>query len=68
MAKAKKQTPKTPGTEFTKVITRGPNKGDETRFRVGPSGKPYPIQVLRDKNSDSTLRDNSGVKFGEKKR
>jgi len=53
-----------PGTTFTKRITRGPNKGDRVRFRVGPSGKPYPIRVLSDVGARSTLRDNPGVKFG----
>ena len=53
-----------PGTTFTKRITRGPNKGDTVRFRVGPSGKPYPIRVLADVGKPSTLRDNSGVRFG----
>ena len=56
-----------PGSNFTKVITRGPNKGDKVRFKVGPSGKPYPIRVLSDKGKRSTLRDNSGVKFRKKK-
>ncbi len=53
-----------PGTSFTKTITRGPNKGDRVTFKVGPSGKPYPKRVLRDQGRRSTLRNNSGVKFG----
>ncbi len=55
------------GRTFTKTISRGPNKGDRVRFRVAPSGKPYPIRVLNDKGSNSTLRDNPGVKFGRGK-
>ena len=56
-----------PGKVFTKTITRGPNKGDRVSFKVGPSGKPYPRRVLNDKGSNSTLRDNPGVKFGKRK-
>lgn len=44
------------GAVFTKTIERGPNKGDRVRFQVSPSGKPFPIRVLRDKGKDSTLR------------
>lgn len=58
-----KNNPTTPGTTFVKTITRGPNKGDRVRFRVGPSGKPYPIEVLRDTGGPSTLRNNPGVKI-----
>lgn len=61
-----KENPKSPGTVFTKIIERGPNKGDRVQFRVGPSGHPYPIRVLHDKGSDSTLRDN-GIPFGKKR-
>lgn len=56
------------GRTFTKTISQGPNKGDRVRFRVAPSGKPYPIRVLRDKGGDSTLKDNAGVKFGKKRK
>lgn len=54
------------GATFTKTITQGPNKGDRVTFKVAPSGKPFPIRVLRDKGGDSTLR-NNGVPFGKKK-
>lgn len=54
------------GRTFTKTIEQGPNKGDRVQFRVSPSGKPYPIRVLRDKGNNSTLKDNAGVKFGKK--
>ena len=53
----------TPGTTFTKTITRGPNKGDRVVFKVAPGGHPYPIRVLRDVGAPSTLRDNPDVKF-----
>ena len=50
---------------FTKTIERGPNKGDRVRFQVAPrSGKPYPVAVLSDTGSPSTLRNNSGVSLG----
>lgn len=52
---------------FTKIITKGKNKGDKVVFKVGPSGKPYPTRVLNDKGNNSTLKNNSGVKFGKKK-
>ena len=57
-----------PGSTFTKTVTRGPNKGDRVRFKVGPSGKPYPTRVVKDTGSASTLKDNSGVKFGKRKK
>lgn len=51
---------------FTKKIERGPNKGDNVTFKVAPiSGKPYPVRVNKDVGKPSTLRDNSGVKFGK---
>jgi len=56
------------GSTFTKRIERGPNKGDLVKFKVGPSGKPYPQRVRKDVGKKSTLRDNPGVKFGKKKR
>ena len=62
-----KQNPRKPGTTFTKTISRGPNKGDRVKFKVGPSGKPYPQRVLKDKGNNSTLKNNPGVKFGKKK-
>jgi hypothetical protein len=55
------------GRTFTKTITQGPNKGDVVTFKVSPSGKPFPVRVLRDKGGDSTLRDN-GIPFGKKKK
>lgn len=54
------------GSTFTKIITRGPNKGDKVKFKVAPSGKPYPVQVLKDAGGDSTLKDNPDVKFSSK--
>lgn len=63
-----KDNPTRPGTVFTKIITRGPNKGDRVRFRVGPSGHPYPIAVVNDKGNNSTLKDNPGVKMPGKKK
>lgn len=63
-----KKNPTTPGKEFTKTIERGKNKGDRVRFRVGPSGKPFPVQVLLDLGGNSTLRNNSGVVFGKRKK
>ena len=56
------------GKTRTKRITRGPNKGDTVRFRGSPSGKPYPVRVIRDVGSTSTLRNNPGVKFGKAKK
>jgi hypothetical protein len=56
------------GKTRTKKIKRGPNKGDTVQFRGSPSGKPYPVRVLRDVGSSSTLRNNSGVKFGKAKK
>ncbi len=56
-----------PGSTFTKTITRGPNKGDRVQFRIAAGGKPFPIRVLRDKDGDSTLRDND-IPFGKKKK
>ena len=55
------------GSTFTKTISRGPNKGDRVKFKVAPSGKPFPQRVLSDKGGNSTLRNNPGVKFGKKK-
>jgi len=48
------------GSTFIKVIGQGPNKGDTVKFRVAPSGKAYPIEVLKSKGS-STLK--GKVKF-----
>lgn len=56
------------GSMRTKKITRGPNKGDTVKFKGSPSGKPYPVRVLKDVGSRSTLRNNPGVKFGKKKK
>jgi len=55
------------GRTKTKKITRGTNKGDTVVFRGSPSGKPYPIRVIKDVGKPSTLRDNPGVKFGKKR-
>lgn len=57
-----------PGSTFTKTVTRGPNKGDRVAFKVGPSGKPFPTRVINDKGGNSTLRNNSGVKVGRKRK
>lgn len=56
-----------PGSTRTKKISRGPNKGDTVTFGFGPSGKPFPRRVRKDVGNPSTLRDNAGVKFGNKK-
>ena len=61
MAKARRK-----GSTFTKKITRGPNKGDTTQFKVAKGGKPFPIRVVNDKGGNSTLKNNSGVRFGRK--
>lgn len=53
-----------PGATFTKRVTRGPNKGDLVQFKVGPSGKQFPVRVLEDVKGKSTLRNNPGVKIG----
>ena len=60
-----KKNPTNQGAVFTKTITRGPNKGDQVQFKVGPSGKPYPQRVVNDKGGNSTLKNNPGVKFGK---
>lgn len=57
-----------PGSTFTKIITRGPNKGDKVSFKVAPGGKPFPTRVLSDTGKSSTLRNNPGVKFGKGKK
>jgi len=54
------------GSTFTKTISRGANKGDRVRFKVAPSGKPYPTRVLRDKGNNSTLK--GSVKGAGKKK
>lgn len=56
------------GSKFTKTISRGPNKGDRVQFKVASGGKPFPVRVLKDKGSNSTLKNNAGVKFGKKKK
>lgn len=68
MPPKRKANPKTPGTTFTKNITRGPNKGDNVTFKVAPGGNPYPTRVNKDVGKPSTLRNNPGVKFGKKKK
>ena len=55
------------GRTATRKVTRGPNKGDTVTFKGSPSGKPYPVRVVKDVGRPSTLRDNPGVKFGKKK-
>jgi len=57
-----------PGSTFTKSIEQGPNKGDVVQFKVAAGGKPFPVRVIRDNGGNSTLKDNSGVKFGKKKK
>ena len=52
---------------FTKIITRGPNKGDTVTFGVAKGGKPFPKVVHKDVGKRSTLRNNPGIKFGKKK-
>lgn len=54
------------GKTKTKKITRGPNKGDTVKFKGSPSGKPYPVRVVKDVGKPSTLRNNPSVKFGKK--
>ncbi len=67
MAMVKHVAKRKTSSSFTKTIERGPNKGDLVRFKVAPSGKPYPVRVLHDKDKNSTLKNNPGVKFGRKK-
>lgn len=55
------------GETRTKIITRGPNKGDKVVFKGSPSGKPFPTRVIKDVGKNSTLKNNAGVKFGKKK-
>lgn len=54
------------GKTRTKTISQGPNKGDTVQFKGSPSGKPYPVRVIKDVGPPSTLRNNPGVKFGKK--
>ena len=68
IAKTKSGKRRKTGSTFTKTIQRGPNKGDKVQFKVAPSGKPYPVRVLKDKGKNSTLKNNPGVKIGKKKR
>lgn len=56
-----------PGSTFTKIITRGPNKGDRVQFKVAAGGKPFPVRVLKDTGKKSTLKDNPGIKLGKGK-
>lgn len=53
-----------PGTTRTVKITRGPNKGDTHLMRVGPSGKPYPVRIVKDVGRKSTFP-KSAVKRGK---
>ncbi len=68
MGTKKKSSTLGAGKTRTKVITRGPNKGDTVVFKGSPSGKPFPVRVLKDKGNNSTLKNNSGVKFGKAKK
>ncbi len=63
-----KRNPRTPGTVFTKTMTRGANKGDRHTLKVAKGGEFFPIKVLHDKGGNSTLKDNPGVKFGKGKK
>lgn len=54
-----------PGKSVTRKVTKGPNKGDTVRFKFGPSGKPFPVAVIKDVGKKSTLRNNPGVKIGK---
>ncbi len=70
MAKKKESRPsvkRKKGVTFTKKISKGPNKGDTVQFKTAAGGKPFPIRVIKDVGSRSTLRNNSGVAFGKKK-
>lgn len=53
------------GSSFTKTIERGPNKGDKVKFKVAPSGKPFPTRILNDKGNNSTIK--GSVPSGKKK-
>ncbi len=53
------------GSEFTRVVKQGPNKGDTVRYRVAPGGKQYAVAVIRDRGNNSTLK-GSGIRFGGK--
>jgi len=56
---AKKKVPPSnmkPGSTKTKIITRGPNKGDKVKFKGAKGGKPFPVAVINDKGNDSTLK------------
>ncbi len=55
-AKTASGKPRKVGSTFTKRISQGPNKGDTVRFKVAPSGKPYPVRVLKDRGSRSTVK------------
>lgn len=55
-----------------KRITKGPNLGDLIIAKAASAadmkaGNWWPIRVLEDKGGNSTLKDNSEVKFGKKK-
>ncbi len=61
--------PTTPGTKFTKIMTKGPNKGDTHRLQVvSGGGNFFPIAVLKDKGNNSSLKNNPGVKFPKGKK
>jgi hypothetical protein len=52
-------------------ITRGPNKGDTIIAKAKSAaamkaGNWWPTRVIKDRGGNSTLRDNSGVKFGKR--
>lgn len=66
IAKTKAGSPRKTGSTFTKTITQGPNKGDKVKFKVSPSGKPFPTRVITDKGKNSTLK--GSVPIGKKKK
>jgi hypothetical protein len=47
----------------TVIISKGKNKGDKVVMKKAPGGKWYPSKVLKDKGKNSTLKNNSGIKF-----
>lgn len=56
-----------PGSTKVQVMKKGPNKGDTHRMKIARGGHPFPVAVLKDKGNNSTLKNNSGVKFRKKK-
>ena len=66
IAKTSKGRRRKVGSTFTKKITRGANKGDTVRFQVAPSGKPFPVKVVRDVGGGSTVK--ADVRGNKKRR